>query len=579
MIHAIGFFAMHDIVFLPNIIFLLLAAVFIVALFKRFHLSPVLGYFVAGALIGEYGFSLLHSRDVEVFGELGIIFLLFVIGLEMTFDRLKAMRVYIFGLGGLQVGITSALIVFALSFHMDIKPALVIGVGLALSSTAIVLQVLLEQRRQSTQVGRISVAVLLMQDFAVVPVLVLIPLLANASSANNLSIVMGSALTKALLAFGLIFLIGRLLLRPMFEIIKPSFKNNDLFVASTLLIVLASAFLTQKLGLSAGLGAFAAGLLVAETEYHLQAEESVAPFKGLLLGLFFMSVGMSFDIAFMGRHINQILLIASLTIIIKFIIIYFLCRAFKFNKGSSIHAGLLLSQGGEFSFILFSLASQKDIISNQTGHLLMIAITISMALTPLLSMIGSIISDYLEEKEQITYEEMANETSYLDKHVVIIGFGRVGRMVGKVLEAEKKNYIAIDSDPSHVIHERKEGFPLYLGKGEDPKILESIGITRASSIIVTIDNEESVRKCTKMVRKYADYTPIIVRAKDLSHEKALYQTGATLIIPETYETGLQMAGAVLRSIGVGDNEVERIKNQFRLGNYVAAQADGDASDD
>jgi monovalent cation:H+ antiporter-2, CPA2 family len=562
---------MHDIDFLPNIIFLLLAAVFVVALFKKFHLSPVLGYFVAGALIGEHGwFKLLNSRDTEVFGELGIIFLLFAIGLEMTFERLKAMRVYIFGLGGLQVSITSILIIVALSFYMDVKPAIVIATGIALSSTAIVLQVLFEQRRQSSQVGRISLAVLLMQDFTVVPLLVLIPLLVSWKT-TSLGIVMGSALTKALLAFGVIFLVGRLLLRPMFEIIRPSFKNNDLFVASTLLIVLAASLLTQKMGLSPGLGAFAAGLLVAETEYHLQAEESVAPFKGLFLGLFFMSVGMLFDLSFMVHKINEILLISSSIIVVKFIIIYFLCRAFKFNKGNSIHAGLLLAQGGEFSFILFDLASKQSIISNNMGQLLMIAITITMALTPLLSMVGSIISDYFDQKEKMTYDEIATDLSYIEKHVIVLGFGRVGKMVGKVLEAEKINYVAVDSDPNHVLHERKEGFPVYLGKGEDRTLLESVGVNRAKSIIITVDNEEAVRKCTKMIRKYMDYTPIIVRAKDLTHEKALYQTGATAIVPETYETGLQMAGAVLKSIGVGENEIIRIKNQFRLGGYVAAQ--------
>jgi CPA2 family monovalent cation:H+ antiporter-2 len=561
---------MHEITFLPNVIYLLLAAVIIVALFKKFHLSPVLGYFVAGALIGEHGwFHLLNSKDIEVFGELGIILLLFAIGLEMTFDRLKAMQVYIFGLGGLQVCITAGLITFALSYYVDIKAATIIAIGLALSSTAIVLQVLLEQKRQSTQIGRVSIAVLLMQDFAVVPILVLIPLLVS-STTTSLGAAMGSALTKGLLAFGVIFLVGRLLLRPMFDIIKPSFKSNDLFVASTLLVVLASAILTQKMGLSPGLGAFVAGLLVAETEYHLQAEESIAPFKGLLLGLFFMSVGMSFNIDFMVRRINDILLISALIIVVKFVIIYLLCRVFKLSKGHSIHAGLLLSQVGEFSFILFALASEKNIISNHVGNLLMIAITITMALTPLLSMIGSMISDYFGQKERMSYDDISTETGFIEKHVIVIGFGRVGKMVGKVLEAEKINYIAIDSNSNHVIHERKEGFPLYFGKGEDTKLLESVGIGQAKSIIITIDNEEAVRKCTKVIRKYTDHTPIIARARDFTNEKVLLRTGVTTLVPETYETGLQMAGAVLKSVGIGENEIIRIKSQFRLGNYIAA---------
>jgi len=562
---------MHDISFLPNVILLLLAAVFIVALFKKFHLSPVLGYFVAGALIGEHGwFNVLRSKDTEVFGELGIIFLLFAIGLEMTFDRLRAMRVYIFGLGGLQVVITSVLIIIALSFYLDIKPSIVIAAGIALSSTAMVLQVLMEQRSQTTQVGRISLAILLMQDFAVVPLLVLIPLLANWKG-TNLGIVMGNAVTKAMLAFLVIFVIGRLLLRPMFETVKPTLKNNDLFVASTLLVVLAAALLTQKMGLSPGLGAFVAGLLVAETEYHLQAEESIAPFKGLFLGLFFMSVGMVFDLSFMIHKLNIILMIAATIIILKFTVIYLLCRIFKFNKGSSIHAGLLLAQGSEFSFILFDLAAGKGIIPHATGQILMIAITITMAVTPLLFMIGNIIVDYLDKQEKMTYDDIATKVADIERHVILIGFGRVGKMVAKVLWAEKINYVGIDSNPNHVIHERRNGFPIYLGNGDDPGILEAVGIKRARSILVAIDSEEIVQRCTKMIKKCTDEAPIIVRAKDLIHEEKLYNIGATTIVPETYETGLQMAGAVLKSLGISENEVSRIKNRFRLGNYMAAQ--------
>ena len=215
----------------------------------------------------------------------------------------------------------------------------------------------------------------------------------------NIGIVLGSALTKALIALAVIFIVGRLLLRPMFAIIKPSFRDNDLFVASTLLIVLASALLTQKMGLSTGLGAFAAGLLVAETGYQLQAEESIAPFKGLFLGLFFMSVGMLFNISFIVINLVNIAIITILIIITKFIVIYLLCRAFKLNKGNSMHTGLLLAQGGEFSFILFDLASKKSIFSHETGQILMIATTFTMALTPLLSILGEIVSDYLDQKE------------------------------------------------------------------------------------------------------------------------------------------------------------------------------------
>lgn len=569
---------MHSIQFTP-IVFILLAAVFVVALFKRLHLSPVLGYFVAGAMIGEHGwFKIISSKDTEIFGELGVIFLLFAIGLELTLDRLKAMRLHIFGFGGAQVLLTTLLLVLILKFFISTKAAIVVAAGVALSSTAIVMQVLVEQRRQSSQVGRLSLAVLLMQDFAVVPLLVLVSLFSS-SSTHGIGMLLGTAFSKALIAIAALLVLGRLMLRPIFEIIqtKPS-RNNELFIATTLLIILSAAWLTQYMGLSPALGAFAAGLLVAETEYHLQAEESITPFKGLCLGLFFMSVGMSFNMTLMLHKINQILLLAGGVIFIKFAIIALLCVLFKFNAGSAVHAGLLLSQCSEFSFILFDLAMEKHILSQETAQILMIIVTITMALTPLLSTLGSVAADYFDKKEKMSYDEIMKDVADLERHVVVIGFGRVGKMVGKVLEAEKISYVATDTNPNHVIHERRDGYPVYLGSGGDHELLESIGIQRARSVIITVASEDTVIKCTKIIRDYVRDIPIIVRAKDLINEKVLYKSGASSIVPETYETGLQMAGAVLKSVGIGENEISRIKNQFRLGNYVDAYIE-EADDD
>lgn len=566
---------MHDLSFLPNIVLILATAVLVVLVFRRFHLSPVLGYFVAGAAIGEHGFKIVAAKDTEIFGEFGVVFLLFAIGLELTFERLKSMRTHVFGFGGLQVAITSAVIfLIARYFDVDTKAAIVIGGGFALSSTAIVLQVITEQRRQSTQVGRLSLAVLLMQDFAVVPLLVLVPLLAG-DAAGGVGKIMGGAIVKAVFALLAIFVTGRLFLRPIFRLITStiSAKNNELFIAATLLIVLASAWVTEKLGLSLALGAFVAGLLVAETEYHLQAEESIMPFKGLLLGLFFMTVGMSLNLQLVSQELSTIMLLSFSLIVIKFIIIAGLSVLFRFNLGTAIHAGLLLAQGSEFAFILFGMAVDQKLVGGHAGQVLMIVVTITMALTPLLSMIGDFISGKLDKKDRMDYADINQDVADLDKHVIIVGFGRVGKMVARLLEAEKVNYIAVDINPAHVVHERKEGFPLYLGDAGNIEMLESVGIKRSKSIILTIDNQVTAKKCTKVIREYMQDIPIVVRAKDLSHEKEWYNAGATMIVPETYETGLQMGGAVLKSVGVSENEVSRIKNQFRKGNYVMACAD------
>jgi CPA2 family monovalent cation:H+ antiporter-2 len=564
---------MHDFSFLQNTVIILLAAVVVVAIFRRFHLSPVLGYFVAGAAIGEYGwFSFVKSADTEVFGELGIVFLLFAIGLELTFERLKSMRVQVFGFGGLQFLLTFLAIFGCLYFTgIAIKTALVISGGFALSSTAIVLQVVSEERKQSTQVGRLSLAVLLMQDLAVVPLLVLVPLLASGVEQSIVPL-LTSVMFKAIFVLISIFILGRLLLRPIFRVINyTSSKNNELFIATTLLIVLASAWATEVMGLSLALGAFMAGLLIAETEFHLQAEESISPFKGLFLGLFFMTVGMSFNFTLVLQEWHTILIISFLLIFTKSVIIIALGALFRFNWGTAIHAGLLLSQGGEFAFILFKLASRQGIMPSHTSEILMVVVTVTMALTPLLSIVGNLIAEHLDKKEKMNYQDVNKDVSDLYNHVVVVGFGKVGKMVARLLEAEKVNYIAIDINPNHVIHERKDGFPVYLGDGSNVDILDSVGLKRSKSVIITINNEVTLKRCSKVIREHMPDIPVIVRAKDLGSERELYKVGVTTIVPETYETGLQMGGAVLKSIGIGENEVSRIKNQFRLGNYIMAQ--------
>ena len=559
--------------FLPSVLYLLSAAVFIVAIFRHLKLSPVLGYFVAGSFLGPYGINVVNPDHTMIFGEIGIVFLLFAIGLELTIPRLKAMRNHVFGFGSLQVTLSAVFIYFALiqlGFKQD--NAIIIGLALAMSSTAIVLQVMAESRIQSTQVGRLSLATLLMQDFAVIPLLVLVPLM----SKKDIDIVnvMGAATAKAVLALLIIFFVGRLLLRPIFNIIDSQnvAKNNEIFVATTLLIALAAAYTTEQLGLSLALGAFAAGLLVAETEYQHQAEESIAPFKGLLLGLFFMNVGMTMNLDFISSNYVKIALLSLGLVCIKASIIFGLSKIFKFSTGVSFHTGLLLSQGGEFAFILFKLAQDQKIINSSTSQLLMIVVTTTMAITPLLSSIGGFIASKLDTSQDINLENMNKETADLENHVIVIGFGRVGKMVARLLEAEKVHYISTDIDSTVVEEGRKEGFPLYPVDSCNIRMLENIGISRAQSVIFTIKNEVTLMRTLRTIRDKYDKVPIIVRSEDLSEEEKYMNAGATNVVPETYETGLQLAGAVLKSVGFSEFEVSRIKNRFRAGDYVYAKS-------
>lgn len=557
---------------LPNILFLLSAAVFVVLLFKKMNLSPVLGYFVAGAAISKYGLGLISHHEIEAFAEFGVIFLLFAIGLELSFDRLKAMRRHVFGFGGLQMLITSIALGFiAYFFKVGVNAAMIIGGGFALSSTAIVLQVITENRRQSTQVGRLSLAVLLMQDFAVVPLLVMVPILAGEKA--GLVQAMGTAFMKAVIALVGIFILGRLILKPLFGTITSanSAKTNELFVATTLLVALASAWATDKMGLSLALGAFVAGLLVAETEFQIQAEESISPFKGLFLGLFFMTVGMSINPHVLIERIGLILVLSLSLILIKALIITLLCIIFRFSMGAAIHAGLLLAQGSEFAFILFGLATEKQIISQVVGQNLLLVVTITMALTPLLSTIGEFLANKIDKKERTSPSKIYKEIADLENHVVIIGFGRVGKMVARLLEAENIHYTAMDINFDSVSESRREGFPVYPGDASRLDMLKSLGIDRASSVVISVENEVTLKKSAKIIRANFPNLPIIVRARDLSEDQALYEMGVSTIVPETFETGLQLGGAVLKSVGVSELEVSRIKNLFRAGNYVMAK--------
>ncbi len=562
---------MQTIQFLPHLLILLSTAVFVVAIFKRLNLSPVLGYFVAGAFIGEYGFGIVTARETSTFGEFGIVFLLFAIGLELTFERLKAMRRHVFGFGTLQVLLSGGLIgllVFTLGGSMN--AAIIIGGGLALSSTAIVLQVLAEHRRQATQVGRLALATLLMQDFAVVPLLVLMPLLAGSKA--GIMGAMAIAFIKALVALVAIFIVGRLALRPLFSIISSSntAKSNELFVATTLLIALGAAWGTEHMGLSLALGAFVAGLLVAETEFQHQVEDSINPFKGLFLGLFFMTVGMAVDINLVIAKLPLILLISIGVIIVKAAIIITLCLLFRFTVGASIHAGLLLSQGGEFAFILFRLAADKNILDPELGQILLLVVTVTMALTPLLSAIGHWCEAKIDKgKSDMDY--ITKGVADLENHVIIAGLGRVGKMVASLLEEEGVHYVAVDADSKTVDDAHAHGFPAYSGDAASPPLLRALGIERAQSVIITVEDDAILRRITSTIKSCFPSVTVIVRAKDLTNAAELTKAGAHVIVPETYETGLQLGGAVLKSVGISEWEVSRLKNQFRAGNYVLAK--------
>jgi len=558
---------------LVSVITLIASAVFVVAVLKRFNLSPVLGYLMAGAVIGDHGLKIVTYEQTGLLGEFGVVFLLFAIGLELSIERLKAMRKYVFGLGTLQVAITAIVISGAVVLISgETKAAIIIGGGLALSSTAIVMQVIDESRGQASQVGRIALAILLMQDFVVVPLLVIVPLLAGKGD-SSLTIALGTAFIKAVIALFIIFVSGRLFLRPLFSLISSEKgENSELPISMTLLIVLSAAWGTEYFGLSLALGAFVAGVLVAETDFRLQAEESIYPFKSLLLGLFFMTVGMKINVEEMYAQISHIITFSIALIVIKTLIITALCVLFGFNKGVALHSGLLLSQGGEFAFILFSLGKENGVLEPTTANILLLVVTSTMALTPILAMIGRRLADVLDGRsDKSPLKTIELEACDLTNHVIIGGFGKVGKMVANVLEAEGINYVALDVSDKISKEEYQNGFPIFKGDVSQIDLLKALGIERAISVILAVNNEITVKKSLKAISDAFPDLNIIVRLKNLKKSAEFYEAGASIIIPEDYELGLQLGGAALKSVGISEYEINRIKEQFRSGNYVMAK--------
>ncbi len=569
---------MENMHILPSIVVLIGTAVIVVAIFKYLKLSPVLGYLVAGTLIGDYGFKVISYSSTSSLGELGVVFLLFAIGLELSFERLKSMRRYVLGLGSLQVVISSLVVAFFVILCIGDKynEAILIGGGLALSSTAVVLQVLSETKNHASQVGRISLSILLQQDFSVIPLLVLVPILASSTDVS-MFYSLGEALLKAITVLIVIFVAGRLLLRPLFRLISSDGIENssELFVATTLLIVLTAAWGTEEMGLSLALGAFVSGILVAETEFRINAEESIAPFKGLFLGLFFMSVGMGIDVREIYNNIWMISGLSLALILIKATIITLLCLLFGFNKSTAIHSGLLLSQGGEFAFILFNLGMESNILDHSIGKILLLTVTCTMALTPLLNKLGKKLALFFEDSSQTLspLKIMEKGAADLNQHIILGGFGKIGNMIARVLEAEGINYIAVDIDEAKVKAGKSEGYPVFLGDFGRLETLDACGISRSIITIITTDNFITTKKSIKLIADNFQDITIIVKAKDFSNINELYEAGASIILPEIYEIGLQLGCEVLKVLGINNYEINRIKMQFRAGNYLTAQKD------
>ena len=558
----------HDLSYLHDILYFLLAAVVIVPLARQLRSSPVLGYLAAGVVIGPSLLSLIEETEsILILAEFGIVFLLFAIGLELSVERLKVLQRYVFGLGTLQVVSTAAVIALVL-IALDQPPAaaLVIGGGLALSSTAFVLQMLVERGELAARFGRVAFSILLLQDLAIVPLLALVPLLG--AEGSSLLLALGLAALKATAAVGLTLLAGRFLLRPVYRVVAKT-RSTELFVATTLLVLLGTGYLMVLAGVSMALGAFLAGLLLSGTEYRHQVEADIRPFRGLLLGLFFMSVGLQIDLGLIGEYAATVALAVLALMLGKALLIYGLCRAFGLPDEIAARVGPLLAQGGEFGFVLVGGGMVLGVVPMVTGQLTLAVVAVTMVLTPLSAWAGQHLSQHFARRQAAVggLPDIAEEIEDLQDHVVIAGFGRVGQTVAQVLAEAHVPYVGLDMDHDRVRRCRGLDLPVYYGDASQVDVLHTAGLERAKAAVITLDNPEAASHTVSALRERAPEIPIFVRARDLRHRNELEAHGATAVVPETIEASLQLGGVVLGALGAGDSATT-IMEEYRRENYA-----------
>lgn len=561
---------------LQEAVVFLAATVLVIPIAKRFDTSPVFGFLLAGLAVGPNGLARLaeqhewlrHALITDVDGvralaELGVVFLLFMIGLKLSLERLWGMRRIVFGMGMVQVVLTGLVVgLIAWGFGNSVETSVVLGSCLALSSTAIVMQLLTEQGRFGTPVGRGSFAVLLAQDIAVVPMLFVVGSL-GAFGGGSLAGSLLLAVFQAALAVALILGVGRLVVRPIFRYVG-SLHSPELFVAATLLIVIATAAATHAAGLSAALGAFLAGLVFADSEFRHEIEVNIEPFKGLLLGLFFMSVGMIIDPV---QLLADPLWIAASVVglfTVKALMIAGIARPFGFSRGQAVEMGLLLGQGGEFAFIVIGLAVAHMLVPETTAQFMLIVVGATMFLTPLMARVARKVGAAVEARASTSSVEEVDMDSELRDHVIVVGYGRTGRLLAELLDHQRVAHVALDLDVAHVAGLRAKGAPVFLGDASRAAMLEKVRLSNAAALVVSADDPEAAEKVLVTARSVCRDVPILVRAHDSTHAGRLLANGATHVVPEILEAGLQLGQVMLEHVGLPANAarecVESVRN-------------------
>jgi Kef-type K+ transport system membrane component KefB len=552
------------------LIFLIAAGIF-VPLFQYLRLGVVLGFLVAGVAVGPGGFGHLAETwpvfgyaaisDVsrlQTLGDLGVLFLLFTIGLELSLSRLAAIGRMMVRVGGLQVVFATA-VIYALAawtgFQFD--DSLVLGMALALSSTAIVTQSLIESKRLVTPAGRTTLGVLILQDLAVVPIVIVVGILgtagATAGASVGLALIQGIGIAVAVVVA--VLALGRFLLRPFMQLAGAT-GNRTLLIAITLLIIVGAGALTSTAGLSSALGAFLAGLLLSESEYRHQLDVDIEPFKDLLLGLFFMTVGMTIDLDIVVQQWKMVLLALALLLVVKLLTAYVAARLARVKRSVAIEMAFLLAGAGEFAFVMFALALRDKVIEAEVGHFATTVAALSMLLAPALGTMGGLVARRIEGLKDAAKHGVHGDEAYSD-HVVIGGYGRVGGMIGGLLQAEGIPFVALDLNVGHVERAKQDGLPVFYGDATRPEILTRLCADQALAFVVTPDSGDMAKHMILAVRAHWPAATIHARARSVAHARELLDLGATHVVPEALEGSLQLGGGLLTSIGLPSEVIEK----------------------
>jgi glutathione-regulated potassium-efflux system ancillary protein KefC/glutathione-regulated potassium-efflux system protein KefB len=536
------------------------AAVVAVPLFKKIGLGSVFGYLAAGTLIGPWGLRLITNvDDILHFSELGVVLLLFVIGLELQPSRLWVLRKAVFGLGGAQVAVTGALLAAAgVALGLRVPEAAVAGIGLSLSSTAFVLQILAEKNQMTAQHGRSAFAILLFQDLAVIPLLAALPLLgaqqADPAEGGGLlaALKVGAALVGVVVG-------GRYLLRPLFKIIAAA-HAHEIFTATALLVVIGTALLMVAVGLSMSLGAFLAGVLLADSEYRHELEADIEPFKGLLMGLFFISVGMAANVGLILDRPGLVLGLVVGLLALKAAVLFALGRMSRHSNESARNLAFALPQGGEFAFVLFGVATGYSIMEKPLADLLIVVVTVSMALTPILFAFNDL---FLNRWLRVEGGREFDKIDDGEPRVIIAGFGRFGQIVARMLRVKKIAFTALEASPTQVDFVRKFGNKIYYGDASRLDLLRAARTDKASIFVLAIDDIAASVKTAETVKKHFPNVAIYARARNRFHAYALMDIGVKLLVRETFLSSLDMAAQVLEGLGMSAKDAATAAEKFR----------------